>query len=79
MGIEPTSSAWKAEVLPLNYTRNLVKKSPDHLYSTAPWPSDARGSSTLNDHKNRRRRLISRRHWTLLRHFVFIFWSFALF
>ena len=24
MGIEPTSSAWKAEVLPLNYTR-LVK------------------------------------------------------
>jgi hypothetical protein len=25
MGIEPTSSAWKAEVLPLNYTR-LFKK-----------------------------------------------------
>jgi hypothetical protein len=24
MGIEPTSSAWKAEVLPLNYTRTLV-------------------------------------------------------
>jgi hypothetical protein len=23
MGIEPTSSAWKAEVLPLNYTREL--------------------------------------------------------
>ena len=23
MGIEPTSSAWKAEVLPLNYTRIL--------------------------------------------------------
>ena len=23
MGIEPTSSAWKAEVLPLNYTRAL--------------------------------------------------------
>ena len=23
MGIEPTSSAWKAEVLPLNYTRTL--------------------------------------------------------
>ena len=22
MGIEPTSSAWKAEVLPLNYARN---------------------------------------------------------
>jgi hypothetical protein len=25
MGIEPTSSAWKAEVLPLNYTRLLVE------------------------------------------------------
>lgn len=24
MGIEPTLSAWKAEVLPLNYTRNRV-------------------------------------------------------
>ena len=24
MGIEPTTSAWKAEVLPLNYTRNWV-------------------------------------------------------
>jgi hypothetical protein len=24
MGIEPTSSAWEAEVLPLNYTRDGV-------------------------------------------------------
>ena len=24
MGIEPTQSAWKAEVLPLNYTRILL-------------------------------------------------------
>ena len=24
MGIEPTSSAWKAEVLPLNYTRSAA-------------------------------------------------------
>ena len=23
-GIEPASSAWKAEVLPLNYTRNII-------------------------------------------------------
>ncbi len=23
MGIEPTSSAWEAEVLPLNHTRNM--------------------------------------------------------
>ena len=27
MGIEPTSSAWKAEVLPLNYTRDLEPRS----------------------------------------------------
>ena len=25
MGIEPTLSAWKAEVLPLNYTRKAIK------------------------------------------------------
>ncbi len=24
MGIEPTTSAWKAEVLPLNYTRTVI-------------------------------------------------------
>jgi hypothetical protein len=24
MGIEPTPSAWKAEVLPLNYARNIA-------------------------------------------------------
>lgn len=27
MGIEPTQSAWKAEVLPLNYTRKPVSKT----------------------------------------------------
>ena len=27
MGIEPTSSAWKAEVLPLNYTRKIILPS----------------------------------------------------
>ena len=37
MGIEPTSSAWKAEVLPLNYTRLFFESSPiyrnnDSLY-----------------------------------------------
>jgi hypothetical protein len=30
MGVEPTSSAWKAEVLPLNYTR-LPRLSPAYL------------------------------------------------
>jgi hypothetical protein len=29
MGIEPTLSAWKAEVLPLNYTR--IKPAPARL------------------------------------------------
>ena len=30
MGIEPTSSAWKAEVLPLNYTRRPTSDRPSH-------------------------------------------------
>jgi hypothetical protein len=30
MGIEPTSSAWEAEVLPLNYTRFDVTREEDH-------------------------------------------------
>jgi hypothetical protein len=34
MGIEPTPSAWKAEVLPLNYTRNGLDL-PDSVYSTS--------------------------------------------
>ena len=31
MGIEPTTSAWKAEVLPVNYTRNIKiwRQHPD--------------------------------------------------
>ena len=35
MGIEPTSSAWKAEVLPLNYTRFgcLFIDEPTSLFS----------------------------------------------
>jgi hypothetical protein len=28
MGIEPTPSAWKAEVLPLNYTRAKLSSAP---------------------------------------------------
>ena len=31
MGIEPTSSAWKAEVLPLNYTRLMAPHPPAYL------------------------------------------------
>ena len=31
MGIEPTLSAWKAEVLPLNYTRRVSTLWPTHF------------------------------------------------
>ena len=31
MGIEPTRSAWKAEILPLNYTRKCYYGSRAHL------------------------------------------------
>ncbi len=38
MGIEPTQSAWKADVLPLNYTRIKVRldtfRTADFLYYT---------------------------------------------
>ena len=39
MGIEPTRSAWKADVLPLNYARRVPAKSPvaaDRLRAEAP-------------------------------------------
>ena len=36
MGIEPTSSAWKAEVLPLNYTRR--RPPPRDMGSYAAFP-----------------------------------------
>ncbi|GEM_PF-4530295 len=38
MGIEPTSSAWEAEVLPLNYTRivNTAKVITDLRRRTGP-------------------------------------------
>ena len=32
MGIEPTQSAWKAEVLPLNYTRLVCSQPIALLY-----------------------------------------------
>ena len=36
VGIEPTSSAWKAEVLPLNYTRQVMPLIPDSAVYAAP-------------------------------------------
>lgn len=43
MGIEPTYSAWKAEVLPLNYTRVNYKAANDpHLIlAEILWASSA--------------------------------------
>ncbi len=52
MGIEPTSSAWKAEVLPLNYTRQLARlQSPDlkprRAKTRAPCAAPAMGPGHL--------------------------------
>jgi hypothetical protein len=40
MGIEPTPSAWEAEVLPLNYTRFSRKR----LYSIPAWARHSSGT-----------------------------------
>ncbi len=42
MGIEPTSSAWKAEVLPLNYTR--LPPSTDLVEGVGFEPTKAKAS-----------------------------------
>src|SRR5262245_1000257 len=41
MGIEPTPSAWKAEVLPLNYTRLDAGRAPDRTLSSILEPEPA--------------------------------------
>jgi hypothetical protein len=48
MGIEPTSSAWKAEVLPLNYTRNSdgYRLAAGPLRSRAPPQPERRRGGT---------------------------------
>jgi hypothetical protein len=40
MGIEPTPSAWKAEVLPLNYTRAYSSQT---LYNKLLYPVEGGG------------------------------------
>ena len=40
MGIEPTQSAWKAEVLPLNYTRNSILVEGEGFEPSKAEPSD---------------------------------------
>ena len=42
MGIEPTSSAWKADVLPLNHTRKVyISARRDSNPRPSPWQGDA--------------------------------------
>jgi hypothetical protein len=47
MGIEPTLSAWKAEVLPLNYTRNFIMVGMTRFEHATPW-SQTRCSTKLS-------------------------------
>ncbi len=47
MGIEPTYSAWKADVLPLNYTRNMKFKSIKWRSRRDSDAHDALGSALL--------------------------------
>jgi hypothetical protein len=54
MGIEPTSSAWEAEVLPLNYTRafRVVRhgnhSTPEYCRIGSPLPCSV--TTSLNQH-----------------------------
>ena len=45
MGIEPTLSAWEAEVLPLNYTRTGEESMPRHR-ALATHAGDGLGASS---------------------------------
>jgi hypothetical protein len=45
MGIEPTTEAWKASILPLNYTREMVGKTG--FEPATPW-SQTRCSTKLS-------------------------------
>jgi hypothetical protein len=47
MGIEPTYPAWKAGVLPLNYTRIYVKRSTPGVHRQQRFPRDAKTQSNL--------------------------------
>ena len=50
MGIEPTLSAWKAEVLPLNYTRLTIQLSNhNHLEGAGFEPAKAEPSDLQSD------------------------------
>ena len=64
MGIEPTSSAWKAEVLPLNYTRGKWPHSRTALKDRYPaMPVEPDGSHPLPNRRSDS--LATRRHHLL--------------
>ncbi len=59
MGIEPTTSAWKAEVLPLNYTRLMIKCTEqimenDSMYYNLTISNRILGKWWLRTESNRR-------------------------
>ena len=49
MGIEPTQSAWKAEVLPLNYTRKFQSCFSNMVEGEGFEPSKAEPSDLQSD------------------------------
>ena len=52
MGIEPTSSAWKAEVLPLNYTRETIRRnSPTDSESNPTGPARTGGGGRIRTYE----------------------------
>ena len=57
MGIEPTSSAWEAEVLPLNYTRRAGRAGPASVADPAsgqdssPFPGPVNPTSWSGTHE----------------------------
>ena len=62
-GIEPSRPAWKAGVLPLNYTRNIPKLSHSHVAQNFIEPGGGGRIRTLED---RSQRVYSPPHLTAL-------------
>ena len=62
MGIEPMSSAWKAEVLPLNYTRRCTAPT-DHLepvsFALPPQPQSDGGGGRIRTFEGVSRQIYS--------------------
>src|SRR5262245_4043290 len=60
MGIEPTPSAWKAEVLPLNYTRSAaLTRSPGPLPALATRVHSPGGGGRIRTYEGMSRQIYS--------------------